>query len=117
LRSDAAGQTFPPCRRIRRRTEFEQAFQAYRRSNAWFTVHVRENECGLSRLGVVASKKIMSSAVARNFAKRLIREAFRRDFPAGRGVDIVVRARRALAPETAVQGRSALAQLLQAVAA
>jgi ribonuclease P protein component len=80
-------------------------------------VHVRKNECGFSRLGVVTSKKVMPGAVARNFAKRLVREMFRRDFPAQFTVDIVVRARRAIAPETAAEGRSALAQLLQTVEA
>ena len=51
-----------------------------------------------SRLGIVASKKL-GGAVARNRAKRLIREVFRRSENAGGGspaVDLVVIPRREL---------------------
>jgi len=109
------GQTFPPDRRIRQRTEFEQAFRANRLTNKWFMVYVRENEIGFSRLGLVVSKKTMPKAVARNFAKRLVREVFRHDFPVEHALDIVVRARRQINPENSAEGRQALAQLLQAV--
>jgi ribonuclease P protein component len=50
-------------------------------------------EKGPARLGVVASRKV-GPAVARNRAKRLVREAFRRNptvFPEGLDVVIVVR--------------------------
>jgi len=49
-----------------------------------------------SRLGIVASKKLGGS-VARNRAKRLIREVFRQNPPpAGRAVDVLVIPRREL---------------------
>jgi len=111
----ASGQTLPQSRRIRQRTEFELAFSANRFSNKWFMVYVRNNASGFARLGLVASKKTMPNAVDRNFAKRLIREVFRLNFPAERAVDIVVRARRQINPENSVEGRQALAQLLQAI--
>ena len=84
-------------------------------TNKWFVVYVQKNEVGISRLGVVASKRVMPTAVSRNFAKRLVREAFRRSFSVDRALDVVVRARRQLSPETSLEGRQALAQLLQAV--
>lgn len=116
MRSDRA-EAFPPRRRIGRRTGFDSAFRAERKTNTWFAVHVRKNDCGFARLGVAVSKKIMPGAVARNFAKRLVREMFRRDFPSRLGVDIVVRPVRQIGSETAAEGRKALAQLLQAIAA
>lgn len=78
-------------------------------------VYVRKNESGFARLGLVVSKKTIPKAVARNYAKRLIREAFRRDFPSEHALDVVVRARRQINPENLAEGRQALAQLLQAM--
>jgi len=80
-------------------------------------IYVRENESGVARLGMVVSKKTMPKAVARNFAKRLVREVFRRNFPSEHALDVVVRARRQINPENAAEGRQALTQLLQAMQA
>lgn len=80
-------------------------------------VYIRKNESGFSRLGLVISKKTMAKAVVRNFAKRLVREEFRQNFPAEHALDIVVRARRQINPENSAEGRQALAQLLQAMQA
>jgi ribonuclease P protein component len=78
---------------------------------------VRKNELGYARLGIIASKKIMPRAVSRNYAKRLIRDAFRRNFPAELGLDIVVSARRAVSRENSGLIRTALMQLFSRVAA
>ena len=110
-----AGQTLSACRRIRQRTEFEQAFRAERLTNKWFAVYVRKNERGFARLGIVASKRTMPKAVSRNLVKRLIRDVFRRVFSAEYAMDIVVRARRQISRENTAEGRLALVQLLQAV--
>jgi ribonuclease P protein component len=115
LLSKASGQTLSSVRRIRQRAEFEQAFRADRLTNKWFVIYARNNESGCSRLGLVVSKKTMPKAVTRNFAKRLVREVFRRDFPAGLPLDIVVRARRLINPENSAEGRQALVYLLQAL--
>lgn len=80
-------------------------------------VYVRKNESGFARLGLVVSKKTIPKAFARNFAKRLVREVFRRNFPAEQPFDIVVRARRQINPENSMEGRLALVQLLQAMQA
>lgn len=109
------GQSLPRCRRIRQRTEFEQAFLTPGISNKWFTIHVRKNDSGKARLGVIASKRYLPTAVARNFAKRLMREVFRRNFPAASALDVVIKTRRHFQPAMAVEGRTALVQLLHTV--
>lgn len=86
-------------------------------ANKWFVVYIRENESGFARLGIAVSKKIMPKAVARNLAKRLVREVFRHNFPVDRALDIIVRARRQINPENTAEGRQALAQLLQTMQA
>jgi ribonuclease P protein component len=108
-------QSLPRNNRIRKHADFERMFDADSIANKWFVVYAQRNRVGVSRLGVVASKRIMPTAVSRNFAKRLIREVFRRNFLADNTLDVVVRARRQLHPETSTEGRLALKQLLQAV--
>ena len=115
--SKALGNTLPPDRRIRQRTEFEQAFRADRLTNKWFMLYARKNESGFARLGLVVSKKTIPKAVARNFAKRLVREVFRCNFSAETALDIVVRAKRQINPENSAEGRQALMQLFLALRA
>ncbi len=89
---------FGPERRLRRRSEFQHVFESGQRIQGRFlTVFAAPNADGISRLGIVASKKL-GDAVRRNRAKRLVREVFRRaDHPHGRpGLDIVVIPRREL---------------------
>ncbi len=110
-------QTLPACRRIRQRSEFEQVLSAERRINKWFVIHAWEKENGSSRLGIIVSKKNIPNAVTRNYVKRLIRDIFRRLFPAGCVTDVVVRAKRQIKPENSKEARLALAQLFLAVRA
>lgn len=58
------------------------------------TMFTREREEGVARLGIAATRK-MGAAVARNRAKRLVRELFRHHKPAT-PVDVVVVPRREL---------------------
>jgi ribonuclease P protein component len=81
--------------------------------NRWFRIYMRKSSSGTARLGLIISKRVIAAATARNFVKRLIREIFRREIPAKTAVDVVVRAKRLLTPETSTEGRQALIQLLQ----
>ena len=108
------GQSFPSCRRIKKRLDFEQVLRTAALSNKWFSVYIRKNEYGFARLGVIASKRIMPTAIARNFAKRMIREGFRCSVNVDYAVDVVVRAKREIKPHT-TEERSALVDLLQSL--
>jgi ribonuclease P protein component len=80
-------------------------------------VYVKKNRLKTIRLGITASKKI-GKAVARNRARRVIREAYRlceKSVPKGMDVVIVARAKATAAPMQAVQKslQSALMRLRQ----
>ena len=84
---------FRPAEHIRRRADFEHAYNAGSRvSGRFMTVFVRKTNEPTSRLGIAATRKI-GGAVVRNRAKRLVRELFRRRKPSA-GLDVVVIPRR-----------------------
>jgi ribonuclease P protein component len=84
--------SFRPHERIRDPAIFRRAFERRRSaSDAILVVYALENDVDYPRLGISVGRKKIRRAVARNRAKRLIREAFRLtkvEFP--RGVDLVV---------------------------
>ena len=86
------GQVLPRAVRIRRRPEFERVYSTGTRVHGRFmTLFVLQSGRPDTRLGVAATRKI-GSAVARNRAKRLARELFRRrKVAAGRDIVIVPR--------------------------
>jgi ribonuclease P protein component len=88
---------FDRTRRVRRRVEFQKVFDRGIRVNGrYMTLLMAPAPGARSRLGIIASKKLGGS-VARNRAKRLIREIFRQHPPeAGSPVDVLVIPRREL---------------------
>jgi len=110
-----ASNTLPPARRIRRRLEFQRVFDAGRRAHGrYLTIIAAPAEGELSRLGIVASRKI-GGAVSRNRAKRLIRHVFRTEILPARASDLVVIAKppsvTAGAAEVATDFRATLRRL------
>jgi ribonuclease P protein component len=86
-------QGLPAARRIRRRPEFQHAYDAGSRAHGKFmTLIAVPNGQPSSRLGVAATRKI-GTAVVRNRAKRLARELFRRHTTSS-GLDLVIVPRR-----------------------
>lgn len=87
--------SFRPAEHVRKRADFELIYKTgTKRSGRLMTMFTREREEGVARLGIAATRKI-GAAVARNRAKRLVRELFRHHKPSI-SVDVVVVPRREL---------------------
>ena len=94
----------PRAERVRRRPDFERAYDTGARVHARFmTVFFVPNQGVRARFGVAATRKL-GSAVIRNRAKRRARELFRRHKVAD-GLDIVIVPRREMldAPFTSLE--------------
>ena len=83
--------TFSREERLKRRNDFRRCVrQGGRAAGDYVVVYIAANEFGITRLGAGSTRRL-GSAVARNRAKRLVREAFRltkADLPTS--VDMVV---------------------------
>lgn len=73
-------------------------------ANKYFKIFFVRNNEENTRLGIIASKKILPSAVDRNRAKRVIRETFRQHNVKTSKLDMVVMVRRAYAQEPGKRG-------------
>jgi len=85
--------TFPKAARMPAGGPYAQVFQQRKAvSDATITLNAGPNGLKWHRLGLGVAKKMFRKAVARNRAKRLIREAFRLERPNfGGGLDLVIR--------------------------
>ena len=82
---------YGPRRRLRSGAEFDAVFKRGARfGGRLFLLVVAANPVAIDRLGLAVSRRL-GGAVARNRARRLVRESFRRLPPAeAGGVDVVV---------------------------
>nr|VFK67190.1 MAG: ribonuclease P protein component [Candidatus Kentron sp. UNK]VFK72564.1 MAG: ribonuclease P protein component [Candidatus Kentron sp. UNK] len=88
---------FPRSLRLRHKRDYARVFQDPRRSvDSVAVVLGRRNEEGLPRLGLAIPKRKVRLAVARNRAKRLIRESFRAHQRLLQGLDVVIIGRSAM---------------------
>lgn len=83
-----------PIGTLKTNSDFRRAYMRGKSyTNPALVTYVIKNRAGLCRIGITASKKI-GNAVARNRARRVIREAFRMiDLPIKGNFDIVFVAR------------------------
>jgi ribonuclease P protein component len=104
---DGSAERFPKDRRVRKRREFLRIQETGSRvtlPTAIVLLSARLDD-GPARLGITVTRKF-GNAVARNRAKRLFRELFRRGSAfLPKGVDFVV------IPKTSAAGRLSLAEL------
>jgi ribonuclease P protein component len=72
-------EALPKRRRLRARSQFQKIYaEGQRYDGRLLAAFLRKSESSEHRLGVTASTKAIGNAVARNRARRLLRELFRR---------------------------------------
>jgi ribonuclease P protein component len=100
--------------RLRRTSNVRRVYDEWKSwSHPLLVLIARPNQLGSSRVGVTASRKV-GGAVARNRAKRLLREAGRRLYPQlEAGWDVMLVARAAIVEAKETQVEEALASLLK----
>lgn len=82
--------------RLRTSADFKQVFDTtdIKVSSRQLLILAKVNKLGRARLGLVVAKKTIRTAVARNRAKRHIRETFRLQRDGMGGLDVVVLVRK-----------------------
>ena len=113
----APDQRLPRCCRIVRSKTFSEVFERGRRLHGrYFVIWVlASNGLGVSRVGVVASKRTFRRAVDRARAKRLLRESFRLNrFRLSPLSDVVMVGRRAILGASRQDVEKELLRLLSA---
>jgi ribonuclease P protein component len=90
-------EKFPKTDRILKRDVFRRVYEEGRKIQfRYFTAFVLTKQTEGARVGITTTRK-MGNSVERNRARRLVREAFRRNkWLVPQGVDIVINAKRSL---------------------
>ena len=112
--ADAADRRYPRQRRLAGEALFDRAFKlGRRRSGRYFSVHWVDAGDRLGRLGLVVSKRLTKTGVARNDVKRLVREGYRHSPAMVRPLHVVVRLRTMYAEGERMAARQELMSLLE----
>jgi ribonuclease P protein component, eubacterial len=95
--SGEASAKFPKSERILKRDVFKRVYEEGRKLQfSYFTAFVLSKQAPQSRIGITTTRK-MGNSVQRNRARRLVREAFRKNkWLVPHGVDIVINVKQAL---------------------
>lgn len=81
--------------KLKKTDEFSSVFDFRRRiSSEYLVLHFRPNQSGYARLGLVTSKKVAKTAVARNYMRRVLRSFFLAQLSTMRACDLVVQVRK-----------------------
>jgi ribonuclease P protein component len=108
--------TFPPHKRLLRKSEFDAAYARGRRfGNGFFAVTATSNEKQGARLGMAVAVRTAGNAVERNRIRRIIRDSFRLHQHSLPAVDLVVSARPPARGAKGVELHASLAGLWQKV--
>jgi ribonuclease P protein component len=108
--------TFPPHRRLLRKSEFDAAYARGRRfGNGFFAVTATSNDKQGARLGMAVAVRTAGNAVERNRIRRIVRESFRLHQHSLPSVDLVVSARPPSRGAPAAQLHASLAGLWKKV--
>lgn len=106
--------TFPPHKRLRRKSEFDAAYARGRRfGNGFFAVTATSNDKQGARLGMAVAVRTAGNAVERNRIRRIVRESFRLHQHSLPAVDLVVSARPQARGTPGAQLHASLAGLWQ----
>lgn len=100
-----SGFSFGAEQRIPTNKGFAHCLKSSSISNSYYKIFFTPNQEETSRLGVIASKRLMQRAIDRNRNKRQIRELFRKHSIKSRSFDIVVMIRKVDMPNLHVQLR------------
>lgn len=99
--------------RIRNKAEFQEVFKSSQRLHSdYFSLYYRVNKLGLCRFGCIASKANLPTAVARNKAKRIIRERVRSKQEQLNSVDLVFVVKKTAREAESKELHECLAELL-----
>ena len=110
---DSVDQSFPRAARLLTGSDYSQVFKQNKRySDKYWTILVKRNDTGLSRLGLAIAKKRAKRAVDRNRIKRVAREAFRHQRSSLSGLELVVMNRDAATGASAQELRLSIDRLL-----
>lgn len=112
-RLSAGTATLPRSARLLRREQYRAALAAGAAgARRHFTLFAKPNGLSQARIGIITSRRVARRAVDRNWAKRLIREAFRKARHRLAGIDVVVELRRCPTRAAAAAAGAEIAKLL-----
>lgn len=95
--------SFPADHRIPTSKGYAHCLKSSSISNSYYKIFFLPNQESSSRLGIIASKRLMHRAIDRNTNKRVIRELFRKHNIKLKGLDLVVMVRRTEKPVLTLQ--------------